>query len=158
MEHPKKIGDTTTLAVLLALDAAGCPLFVPFGENTRTDVIVERERRLLRVQCKTGRLRRGAVVFSPCSTYGHHRNPRTARRDYVGAIDYFAVFCPETDRVYLVPIDDVAGRTSCTLRVDTPRNNQRRKIRMASDYEIAVVRVDATRAPGASAGAGRSSA
>ncbi|MBA3364927.1 MAG: hypothetical protein H0U03_03960 [Actinobacteria bacterium] len=82
MEHPKAIGDRTALAVMLALQEAGFSVLVPFGENTRYDLVIDDGVRLARVQCKTGRLRQGAVRFAVCSTYGHHPNPRVVRRDY----------------------------------------------------------------------------
>jgi PD-(D/E)XK endonuclease len=84
------------MAVMLALVDAGLSVFIPFGENTRSDFIIDDGLRLARVQCKTGRLRGGAVRFATCSSYGHHRNPAAARRDYHGQIDFFAVYCPET--------------------------------------------------------------
>ena len=86
--------------------------------------------------------------FKVCSTYAHHRNPKTDRRGYVGEIDAFAIFCPETDGVYLVPIDDVQLQDRGALRVTKPRNNQRRKIRFARDYEIGTVRVARDPVPG----------
>jgi hypothetical protein len=134
-EHPKHIGDRTTLAVMLALVDAGVEVSVPFGENCRYDLIVDRTGELTRVQCKTGRLRDGAVRFSTASTYGHLPSPRDLRRHYIGQIDAFAVYCPETEGVYLIPIGDVLSRSSAYLRVETPRNCQRRRIRFASDYE-----------------------
>jgi hypothetical protein len=141
MRHPKSIGDRTTLAVMLALVEAEIPVSVPFGENCRYDLVIDRGGRLLRVQCKTGRLRSGAVQFATASTYGHLPSPRETRRDYVGQIDAFAVHCPETRTVYLVPIDDVSSRSSAHLRVSPPRNSQRRRIRSAADYEIGTIAV-----------------
>jgi hypothetical protein len=126
---------------MLALQALGIPVLMPFGENTRYDLVIERGGRLSRVQCKTGRLRTGAVRFATCSAYGHHRHPSQSRRDYRGEVDYFAVFCPETNGVYLVPIDDVPTTTQGCLRVETARNNQTRGIRAAEAYEIARVSV-----------------
>ena len=38
MEHPKAVGDRTTLAVMLALEEAGYPFLIPFGENTRYEI------------------------------------------------------------------------------------------------------------------------
>ena len=90
MEHPKAVGDRTTLAVMLALEEAGYPFLIPFGENTRYDLAIDEGSRLARVQCKTGRLRQGAVRFRACSSYAHHPNPRAPYRDYLGQIDYFA--------------------------------------------------------------------
>jgi len=155
MDHPKAIGDRTTLAVMLALEQAGHPILVPFGENVRYDLVIEDRGRLLRIQ-KTGRLRRGAVRFATCSAYGHHRNPGRARRDYHGDVDYFAIYCPETSGVYLVPIEQLPVKVQGALRVDRARNNQHARIRFAADYEIG--RVDATPAPRASSGARGSSA
>ena len=142
MVHPKEIGDRSTLAVMLALREAGFHLLVPFGENTRYDVVIDDGTRLARVQCKTGRLRNGAVVFNVCSTYAHHPKPRVIRRDYQGQVDYFGVFCPETRRSYLIPIADLPVTKTARLRVDRPRNNQRRRIRLATDYEIGRVTVE----------------
>jgi hypothetical protein len=139
--HPKAIGDRSVLALMLALEDAGIPFLVPFGENTRYDLVLELGTELARVQCKTGRLRNGAILFATCSCYGHHRNPATARRDYAGEVDYFAVYCPQTTGVYLIPISDLPVRVQGALRVTPPRNNQRRNIRFAADYEIAKVSV-----------------
>jgi hypothetical protein len=62
-------------------------------------------------------------------------------RDYIGEIDYFAVYRPETSGVYLVPIQYAQVRTKGSLRVHTPRNNHRRLIRLAHEYEIGRVDV-----------------
>ena len=158
MEHPKAIGDRSQLAVMLALDDAGYAVFVPYGENTRFDLVIDDGIRLGRVQCKTGRLQSGAVRFRACSSYAHHPNPKILKRDYLDEIDYFGVYCPETHGVYLVPIDCAQVRRECALRVDPSRNGQRERIRMAADYEIARVSVRPTAAPGAIPGAAGSCA
>jgi len=126
VEHPKDVGDRSTLAIMAALREQGFALLVPFGENTRYDLVIDDGRRLSRVQCKTGRLRNGAVRFKACSVSAHHRRPATIR-DYLGQIDFFAVYCPET---------------SGSLRVDPTRNNQRKYIRFAADYEIGRVQLE----------------
>jgi hypothetical protein len=142
MEHPKAVGDRSTLAIMLALRELGFGMYVPFGENTRCDLIVDDGVRLFRVQCKTGRLRDGAVRFKTCSDYAHHPNPRIASRDYQGEIDYFAVYCRDTGGVYLVPIEDVPLKRQATLRVDATKNGQERGIRLAARYVVANVRLD----------------
>jgi hypothetical protein len=127
---------------MLALHDAGFDLLVPFGENTRYDLVVDLDSRLVRVQCKTGRLRNGAVFFATCSAYGHHRNPQTHRRNYADQIDYFAVYCPETGGVYLVPIQDVPSKSSAALRVTPALNGQAKRVRPASSYELRCVTVE----------------
>jgi hypothetical protein len=148
MEHPKAIGDRSQLAIMFALRDVGLGVYLPFGENTRCDLIIDDGVGLSRVQCKTGRLRLGAIRFAVCSCYGHHRNPGPSRRTYEGQIEFFAVYCPETEGVYLVPIDDVPLKSEAALRVEPSRNGQRRKIRPAAEYEIAKVAVRATAVPG----------
>ena len=137
MEHPKDKGDR----------ALGYSIYTPFGDNTRCDLIVETEGRIARVQCKSGRLRNGAVEFAVCSTYGHHKNPRARARDYHGEVDYFAVYCVETSGVYLVPIGELPGTRAAFLRVEPSRNGQRRLIRFAARYEIGRVATAGPRGP-----------
>ena len=144
MQHPKDVGDRTTLAVMLALREAGYGLLVPFGENTRYDLVIEEGNRLAKVQCKSGRLRQGAVRWSMCSNYAHHRAPHAVRRDYLGEVDYFGVYCMETGGVYLIPIEDAPLRREGALRVDPPRNHQRKFIRYAAQYEIGRVDIHAS--------------
>jgi hypothetical protein len=143
VEHPKDIGDRSQLAVMLALRAAGFAVLIPFGENTRYDLVIDDGRSLARVQCKTGRLFNGAVIWNTCSSYAHHPNPKPRKLDYQGEIDFFGVYCRETGVVYLVPIADVPVKKQASLRLVPARNFQRKYIRHAAQYEVAHVAVKA---------------
>ena len=141
---------------MVALREIGYAVSVPFGENTRYDLVIDNGVQLARVQCKTGRLRAGSVLFSTASTYLHHTSAAVSRRAYHGEIDYFGVYCVATGGVYLVPIEDVPTRTAAMLRVEPARNGQQKRIRRAADYQIGTVEVPAlyvTRALRASSGA-----
>ena len=140
-EHPKSVGDRSTLAVILALEAKGFRVYLPFSENTRCDLVVDDGIQLGRVQCKSGRLRNGAVRFNACSSYAHHPNPKVAKRDYTGEIDYFGVYCRETGGVYLVPIDEMPVKRQGALRVEPARNGQFRSIHLARDYELGRIQI-----------------
>jgi hypothetical protein len=143
-EHPKEIGERSQLAVVLALRAAGYGVLLPLGENTRYDLAIEDAGAVFLVQCKTGRLKAGAVCFRTASSYYHHPNPK-APKHYRGQVDFFAIYCLETGKVYLVPIGAVdAVDYYATLRVDPPRNNQVAKVRWASDFEVGSVAVVTT--------------
>jgi PD-(D/E)XK endonuclease len=158
VEHPKAKGDRSTLAIMLALHDADYDVLLPFGENSRYDLVIDDGANLKRVQCKTGRLRQGAIRFAARSSYAHHPNPKMVVRDYLGQIDYFGVYCPETGGAYLIPVEDAQVRAAGSLRLAPPRNGQRRRIRYAADYQIGDVAVSSTGGPGASADACRSSA
>ena len=145
MEHPKDIGDRSTLAIIAVLRELGYGIYLPFGENTRCDLMLERDGFVDRVQCKTGRLRGGAVVFAVCSSYAHHRSAKVQQRPYHGEIDAFAVYCPETAGVYLIPIMHLPVRRQGRLRVDPPKNNQIDGIRFAADYEVGRAAIEGLR-------------
>ena len=90
----------------------------------------------VRVQCKTGRLRKGAITFPTCSsTYHHPKNKGVAdcHQGYTGQAELFGVYCPETDDVYLVPVGEVGSRAG-SLRVAPAKNNQIKKVRWARDF------------------------
>jgi len=117
--------------VLAALVRRGFHVLVPFGEGQPYDLAVHLgEGAFLRVQCKTAWPRQGCVVFNSAST-DHGRGPQS----YIGLADIFGVYFPPDGSVYLVPIQAVA-RFEGRLRLTPTRNNQRRRVREAADFEI----------------------
>jgi PD-(D/E)XK endonuclease len=123
--------------VATALIEAGKMVWVPCFVVARYDLGFEEHGRFYRVQCKTGRLFRGAVWFRPHSLRAAKRDTGWVRRilSYEGDVDYFGVYCPDNGRVYLVPIGEAAPY-GCFLRVTPPLNNQAKRIRWAKDYEV----------------------
>jgi hypothetical protein len=117
--------------VLAALVRRGFQVLVPFGEGQPYDLAVDLDRaKFLRVQCKTSWPRKGCLVFNP-----HTTDHGQGRQSYVGRADIFGVYFPPIESVYLVPIEAVT-RYSGRLRLEPTRNNQRRGIRFAADFEI----------------------
>ena len=47
-------------------------------------------------------------------------------------IDLYCIYCPDSDECYY--LDPKQYDKSVTLRVETPKNNQRQNIRLAADY------------------------
>jgi len=138
--NKKTIGERSEAIIIAKLLEVGYDVLIPFGDNLRYDLVIEdADGKFWRVQCKTGWLEHdGAYIeFATASTYYHTRAGRTGhgRKDYRGEVDYFAVYSPDTVKVYLVPIDHV-GTTSGFLRLLPTANNQRKNIRWAKDYEM----------------------
>jgi hypothetical protein len=50
-------------------------------------------------------------------------------------LDLFIVYCPQNDRVFVIPVDEVPA-TGMYLRVDATRNRQSKRVRWAKDYEL----------------------
>jgi hypothetical protein len=117
--------------VLSTLLQVGQRPLLPFGDGNPYDLALDQDGELRRIQCKTGRLVRGSVVFATTRYTGRkHRTYQDCE------IDYFGVHCPGTDAVYLVPISDVGPHTSAYLRVEPPKNNPAKGVRWARDYEV----------------------
>jgi PD-(D/E)XK nuclease superfamily protein len=53
----------------------------------------------------------------------------------MGLADIFGVYFPQGDNVYLVPVQEIAA-VKGWLRLEPTRNNQKRRVRFAADYEI----------------------
>ena len=132
-DHPVDVGQRSEAAILAQLVKRGCRVLLPFGVNHRYDLVLDTGQGFLKVQCKTGRLRDGAIRFSAQSVQSNRVRTRT--KAYVGEVDLFAVYCPDTDRVYVVPVDEVPA-TEMYLRVNAPRNRQRKGVRWAEDYVL----------------------
>lgn len=124
-------GNEGEAAVLHALIAHGVDVLIPFGEGQPYDLAADLAGQLLRIQCKTAWANGGCLQWNTHST-DHGRGPLS----YVGRADIFGVYFPSSGSVYLVPVVEV-GRSEGRLRLEPTRNNQRRRVRLARDYEIA---------------------
>jgi PD-(D/E)XK nuclease superfamily protein len=131
--HPVDIGQRTEAIVLAALVRRGYRVLTPFGTNQRYDLAIDVGDRFLRAQCKTGRLRRGTIIFAVRSVRSNTR--RTYLRTYENEVDLFLVYCPETDRVYAIPIEEATSSVGA-LRVAPTANGQAKGIRWACEYEL----------------------
>lgn len=98
------------------------------GKNQRYDLVVDTGSELIRAQCKTGRLRDGVIIFN---LYSHSRN---GTKDYKGQVDWFLVYCPDTDCVYKV-LESEVGISQFSLRTEPSKANTT-LINWAIDYKL----------------------
>jgi hypothetical protein len=141
VRNTSQVGEKTVAQVIAALVNLGKQVLFPFGDSKRYDLVIEEEDgRFFKVQCKTGRLVNGVILFPTSSFHAPSRTrlQRTIRRSYQGEVDFFGVYCPQTGKVYLVPVKDL-GNNGAFLRVDPPKNNQQSRIRWAAPYEIGTI-------------------
>jgi hypothetical protein len=132
--HPKRLGEASQVEVYAALTRAGYAILLPLGDCLPYDCIIDDGRTLQRVQIKTGyEDGRGAVRWATRATSWN--KPGGAPRSYHGRADLFAVWVPELRRCFLIPVSD-CGRVETALRLSPARNNQRKGVRQAVDYEI----------------------
>ena len=135
MPDTTALGNISEAKVLAALIESGYIVSKPFGDGQKYDPIIDDDVTLRRVQCKTGRLKSGCVVFNAYSVAG---NSNGKGQGYKGAADVFGVYCPDNQQVYLVPVNEV-GTCDTLLRVEQTLNDQQKRVRWARDYELAVL-------------------
>lgn len=127
-------GDVAEFQIAAALVRQGKRLLRPLSSASRYDLLIDnQDGTFTRVQCKSGVLRNGCVVFRVYSVSGHN----TRAKGYVGQVDAFGVYCAGTSATYLVPVEAIAGcGHMAALRVEATRNGQRRGVRSAAEFVI----------------------
>lgn len=131
--NSKTTGDITETMVIHALISRGARVAIPFGDNAKYDLVVEKEGgELYRIQCKTAwRTSRGTIRFNTHSQTT--RDGAYHETDYEGAIDAFVVRYPATEQLFWVDIDDAPSRKmdlNFEAAIDHPAIN------WAEEYEL----------------------
>ena len=129
MRNTSKVGNITVAKVLVALAENDKVVLTPFGEGLRYDLLIDEGSKFIRVQCKTGRLRDGCIIFNNYSQTG------AGSKRYGNSVDAYGVYCPQNRTTYFVPAADCAG-TQTRLRVEKARNGMHKNIRSAIQYEL----------------------
>lgn len=124
MDYTKSKGNITELTCLIGFMSMGFDCSIPYGDNSRYDIIVDVGDELLRVQCKSSSnpIKNGirdldAFHFSTVTQTTNTKE--TVRKRYdESQIDYFAT--AYDGKVYLIPVSECS--TSKTLRLKPPTN------------------------------------
>lgn len=116
------------------LSKAGKTVSIPFGDGCRYDLVVDEDGKLKKMQCKTGCLKNGVIRVLVSSPTRKTKDKGWGMKDYKGEVDVFGVYCPQNDKVYIVPADEV-GKNAISLRVGDAKK-LRKDIRWAKDYEM----------------------
>ncbi|HKC63386.1 MAG TPA: group I intron-associated PD-(D/E)XK endonuclease, partial [Pyrinomonadaceae bacterium] len=124
-------GNSSEAIVLAAYTRMGFLVSLPFGSGAAYDLIVDTGIRLVKIQVKTGWHHKGCLRYKGRRRIkdSSHNGMRRYRADEV---DYFAVYDPDTDNIYIVPPISM-GVDGC-LRLEPVLNGQRKFIRWAVDY------------------------
>ena len=129
-------GAIAELAIQLAAAKLGIEVYRPVAEGGRFDIILAPGDRLIRTQCKWA-TRYGDVVIVRCYSNRRARTGLVRRLYTPDEIDAFAAYCRELDRCFFIPIEAIPDATQIMLRLSPTRNNQRRGINWADDFDFA---------------------
>ena len=126
--HKKANGSIAELAVATRLVREGWRVLLPYGENTRYDLVAERGGRFVRIQVKYTTPKAGVLPVNCCSS-----NNWSVLQYTPEEIDIIAVYNSQDERIYFVPVTQLP-KGNMKLRLDPPKNNQRAKVRYAAQF------------------------
>lgn len=133
--NTKRIGNIGEAKVLCKFVELGIPVYIPFGDNEKADLIADFNGKLNKIQIKTSQKAEGGkMVFDLTSSTLHRKNGE--KHIYTNnEIDYFACYNIERDKIFLVNIND-APNTAITIRYEKSKNNQTQGIKFEQEYLI----------------------
>jgi hypothetical protein len=113
----------------------GYKIAIPYGEDWDFDLIVCRDERLERVQCKYTESN-GIYVTVRCCSHSLTKGKVTSTKRYTASmIDWLAVYDSTTNLCYYIAASELgSGMREMRLRLRPTRNNQRQLVRPAGNY------------------------
>lgn len=129
----KRIGNIGEAKVIAKFVEHGFPVYIPFGDNEKADIVVDINGKLCRIQVKTAvGCENGRIEFDLTSTT--LRNKNTVRRKYsVHEVDYFALYSMVRDEVYLLKVEENVKSSIC-IRFEEAGNKQKTGVKYECDY------------------------
>ena len=131
--NTKRYGNIGEAVAISSFVKKGIPVYLPFGDNERSDLIAEFNGKLNRIQVKTSiKICDGKVIFDLTSSTMHrkHGNKHKYSNDEV---DYFFCYNIEHDKSYLIKTPDQPITSFC-IRYELSKNNQTKGINYENDY------------------------
>jgi PD-(D/E)XK endonuclease len=129
-------GAIAEMAIALAATKLHIDVYRPVAEGGRCDMILGIGDELLRLQCKWASVVRDVVVIRS-QTFRRTRSGYRKTTYSADEVDAIAAYCNELDRCFLVPIERIEGRPALALRIAPTKNNQRRRVNWADDFDFA---------------------
>jgi hypothetical protein len=144
-----KIGETAILNRLVQL---GYEVLLPWSDDLGYDLayyieteerqfsfFVHKEIQLVRVQCKVAWLSKdkASLIFNTSTvSMGGADLWKKKKSGYRNRADWFAVYSPDTEKIYMISVWDAPNASNMVLRLTVPKNNQSKGVNWAKDYEL----------------------
>lgn len=135
--NSKHIGDIGEVATIYSFVRLGVPVYIPFGDNDRSDLVAEFGGKLNRIQIKTSSATEdGYIRFNLLNSTSKDGSPVLRKYD-PNDIDYFALHSIAREATYLVPC--VGPRSWVQVRYAPTKNNQNTGIVWENDVLLSSV-------------------
>ena len=133
--NSKRIGNIGEAKVLAKFVEMGIPIYIPFGDDEKADLIAEFDGKLNKIQVKTSiKSKNGCSIFDLTSSTAHRTN--SERRKYLNSeIDYFALYSLDRDKIYLMKVPD-NPMSAITIRFEDTKSGMKSRVNYESDFLI----------------------
>lgn len=133
--NSKRIGNIGEAKVLAKFVEMGIPIYIPFGDDEKADLIAEFDGKLNKIQVKTSiKSKNGCSIFDLTSSTAHRTNGE--RRKYLNSeIDYFALYSLDRDKIYLMKVPD-NPMSAITIRFEDTKSGTKSRVNYESDFLI----------------------
>ena len=133
--NSKRIGNIGEAKVLAKFVEMGIPIYIPFGDDEKADLIAEFDGKLNKIQVKTSiKSKNGCSIFDLTSSTAHRTNGE--RRKYLNSeIDYFALYSLDRDKIYLMKVPD-NPMLAITIRFEDTKSGMKSRVNYESDFLI----------------------
>lgn len=123
MRDTSQQGLLSHTAILHRLVQLGYEVLLPWADHLGYDLayyvveeqrnfgfFVHQEAQLIRVQCKTAWLSKdGTCLEFNTSTVSVRKNGKNKKSGYRGKAEYFAIYSPDTGKVYMIAVDEATN-------------------------------------------------
>lgn len=129
----KRCGNIGEAVAISSFVKYGIPVYLPFGDDEKSDLIAEFGGKLNKIQVKTSVYAKdGKMIFDLVSSTTHRKNG--VRHKYSNEeIDYFFCYNIERDKSFLIKVPDkpISG---FTIRYEQSKNNQTKNVHYEHEY------------------------
>ena len=115
--NTSQLGNIGEAKVLCKLTEMNVPVYLPYGDGNEIDLIAIFNNKINTIQVKTTKKlhNNSYMTWRITKQKGYHGS----RQCYGNNIDYFALYCLETDILCLVPYFKVVGKETIQIRLDS---------------------------------------
>lgn len=132
--NTKVIGDISTANIITQFLESKINVAIPFGDKDRYDLIIDISSKLYKVQCKTVQHDNDTIYIRAYSLTT--KNGKIIKNTYHGQIDFIAAFDNASKKVYLIDNNEIMKHGTVRLRLTKPKNNQKKGVRFAENFEL----------------------
>jgi hypothetical protein len=132
--HTKAKGDLGVLKAQLDLYEKGFWVSSPLTENAPFDLIATKGGKSYTTQVKYRSMKKNGTLEVSFRTSWADKNGTHIKSVDMEQIDWYIIYCPETDKCYYLDPKKFDRINGIHLRLVPPKNNQRSNILMVDDY------------------------